>query len=476
MRGAVVVLVALCAAMVLPAGAPAHPTSSGGFASSGAMWELLCGAPDPEACAVSGRSANVRTGRTEKSREVGLALLTNVPKPATVAGTNSDLAFWGKYAIAGNYDGLNIFDITDPAAPAVVSSVKCPGSQNDVTVFRNLIFTSTDSQRSDDSCASESVSGTTNPTYWEGIRIWDWTNPANPVDIKTVATDCGSHTHTLVPDLQNDRVLLYVSSYSPGALLNCLPPHDKISIVEVPLNSPTSARVLSEPVLFPTGGQASTSGCHDITVYQAVGLAAGACMGEGIIMDISSPASPRVLSTMTDPNFSFWHSATFSNDGKTVIFTDEQGGGTQARCKSGDNPAQGSDAFYDISNPSAPVYLSRFKIARAQTAQENCVSHNGSLIPDATRDLFVQAWYQGGTSIIDFTDRSNPKEIAFFDRGPVDPTKLVSGGHWSSYWYNGKIYGNEIARGFDVLSATNVGDKKVRQPYLNVQTQEPLRR
>src|SRR3712207_6749155 len=186
---------------------------------------------------------------------------------------------------------------------------------------------------------------------------------------------------TLVPDLANDRLLVYVSSYGPGANLNCLPPHDKISIVAIPLSDPKSASVIAEPVLFPNGGQSSTSGCHDITAYPAIGLAAGACMGEGIIMDISSPANPKVVSTMTDPNFSFWHSATFSNDGDTVIFTDELGGGTAARCTTAYGPNRGADAIYDISDPSSPKFLSYFKIPRYQGTTENCVSNNGSLIP-----------------------------------------------------------------------------------------------
>jgi hypothetical protein len=474
MRKAMLIALVLCAPMLVPAATPAHPESE---LSSGlsAMWELVCGGPDAEACAVSkGAAGNVKTGASERSKSANLNLLTNVPKQAPTAGTNSDLAFWGKYAIAGNYDGINIWDISDPSRPAAVARKHCPGSQNDVSVFRNLIITSTDSTRNTDSCVNNTSGDPASPDAWEGLRIFDWSNPADPVHIASVKTDCGSHTHTLVPDLSNNRLIVYVSSYGPRTTVeNCQPPHDKISVVEIPLGAPTAASVIDEPVLFPDGGQPGTSGCHDITAYQHIGLAAGACMGEGILLDITDPAKPTKIATMTDPNFSFWHSATFSNDGDTVIFTDEQGGGVQARCKAGDSPINGADGIWDISDRAQPQFVSYFKIPRVQTAEENCVSHNGSLIPTKDgRDLLVQAWYQGGTSVIDFTDRSNPREVAYFDRGPVDPAAGL-GGHWSSYWYNGKVYGNEIARGFDVFQSS-VGDRSFKQPYLNVQTQEPL--
>jgi LVIVD repeat len=477
MRKAMVVALVLCAPMLVPAMVPAHPEGdlSTGLSS---MWELVCGGPDAEACAVGkGSAGNLKTGKTEPAKSANLRLLTNVPKQAPTTGTNSDLAFWGKYAIGGNYDGINIWDVSDPSQPVSVARKHCPGSQNDVTVFRNLIISSTDSIRNTDSCVNNTPGDPTSADSWEGLRIFDWSNPANPVHIASVRTDCGSHTNTMVPDLANNRLIIYVSSYNPNASIpNCQPPHDKISVVEIPLDAPTQASVLSEPVLFPDGGSTTrTQGCHDITAYPAIGLAAGACMGEGILLDITKPAEPTKIATMVDPNFSFWHSATFSDDGDTVIFTDERGGGVAAECESTDLPIHGADAFYDISNRSAPQFLSYFKIPRAQTAQENCVSHNGSLIPSKDgRDLMVQAWYQGGTSVIDFTDRKNPREVAYFDRGPVDPTRLASGGHWSSYWYNGKIYGSEIARGFDVFQST-VGDRSLKQPYLNVQTQEPLR-
>jgi hypothetical protein len=465
-------LVLAAAAVLLVAGpAGAHPV--GAHAHCGLLQQMW------DACeyvetrgAGSDAAAEVGPGETV-SRNV--KLLANLPKSGPFAGESafgSDLAFSGAYAINGNYNGFQITDISEPEAPRIVSQVSCPGSQNDVSVFRNLIVTSTDSQRNKPECENNGPAQT-GGTIWEGIRIFDWSDPAKPVYKGAVLTDCGSHTHTLVPDLANDRLLVYVSSYGPGANLNCLPPHDKISIVSIPLSDPGAARVIAEPVLFPTGGQTSTSGCHDITAYPAIGLAAGACMGEGIILDISNPAEPEVLSTVTDPNFSFWHSATFSNDGDTVIFTDELGGGTAARCTTAYGPNRGADAIYDISNPRAPVFLSYFKIPRFQTTTENCVSHNGSLIPSKDRDLFVQAWYQGGTSVIDFTDPRNPKEIGWFDRGPINETRIVAGGHWSSYWYNGKIYANEIQRGLDVLLVSGLGGG-FKLPYFNAQTQEPF--
>ena len=467
----------LGALVALPAQAPAHPSGNSALGTSSAMWELICAIPDADGCEATERPSSALTDPSQGVSK-NVHFQANLPKGA-LKGTTSDLAFWGDYAFVGNYDGFDVLDISDPAAPRRVSETRCPGSQNDISVFRNLVVTSTDSLRNNDLCSS-SAGSTSDPNAWEGLRIWDWSNPAAPTYVKSVKTDCGSHTHTTIPDLANGRLIVYVSSYSPGANLNCLPPHDKISVVEIPLSNPSGARVLSEPVLFPAGGQSSTSGCHDITAYPAIGLAAGACMGEGILMDISNPAAPKVISTVTDPNFSFWHSATFSDDGDVVVFTDELGGGTGARCRETDAGNKGADAFYDISDPTAPVLKGYFKIqdmktGRYQTAAENCVSHNGSLLPSKFgRDLMVQAWYQGGTSVIDFTDPSKPREIGFFDR-PAYSATLSSAGHWSSYWYNGRIYASELARGFDVLNISGpLDDGGTKIPYLNVQTQQPL--
>ena len=398
----------------------------------------------------------------------------------TETDTNSDIAFWGDYLFQGNYKGFQIVDISTPTEPAVVAQKVCPGSQNDISVWKDLIVTSTDSARNTSACENNTAAPSQTVALgqgWEGLRIFDWSTPSDPQLVAAVKTKCGSHTHTTIPDEVNDRLLVYVSSYGPGANANCLPPHDLISIVEIPLEDPRQARVLKEVTLFPVLEgipQSGTSGCHDITAYPEIGLAAGACMGEGILMDIKDPANPRKIATLRDPNFSFWHSATFSNDGKKVIFTDELGGGTAARCTDAYGENQGADALYDISDPAKPKFLSYFKIPRFQTNNENCVSHNGSLLPHPTRDLLVQAWYQGGTSIVDFTDAANPREVAYFDRGPISETRLVSGGHWSSYWYNGHVYANEIYRGLDVLRWS--GEVSGIEPLtrLNAQTQEKL--
>jgi hypothetical protein len=468
-------LAALAAAggllLAVAAPASAHPADGGCF---GTTWlgELCPGAAKLGA----GNNGAATTDFGETSAD-DLVLVSNTPKSSTLSNTNSDLAFSGKYALAGNYNGFTIFDISTDQ-PAVVSETNCPGSQNDISVFGDIVVTSVDGIRSSSACSSSlPVSPPAVESAilgWEGLRIFDWSDPKAPKHIASVRTNCGSHTHTLVPDPARDRMLVYVSSYSPSqANLNCQPPHDKISIVAIPDDAPETASVIATPVLFPDGGQAGTSGCHDITAYPEIGLAAGACMGEGILMDITDPSQPKKIATMTDPNFAFWHSATFSNDGSKVIFTDELGGGTAARCTDAYGPNKGADAIYDISDRTKPELLSYFKIPRFQNTNENCVSHNGSLLPHPSRDLFVQAWYQGGTSIVDFTDARNPKEVAFFDRGPVNPesTAITSGGHWSSYWYNGRIYGNEIARGFDVLKYKH-DTSAIRFDELNVQTQQ----
>ena len=415
-----------------------------------------------------------------------LRLVSNTPKQAPLTSVNSDIAFWGDYTFQGNFDGFVIHDISDRDAPQIVSQVLCPGSQNDVSVWNNLLFLSTDSRRSDDSCQSAAVPTAADPG-WEGIKIFDVSDKAAPRYIKSVETECGSHTHTLVPD--SDRVLLYVSSYILDGVTGpeCRLPHDKISIVEVPLANPTAASVIAEPVLFPDGGHPGnattieTTGCHDITVYRAKDLAAGACMGDGIIMDISDPAAPRVLSSVTDPNFEFWHSATIGHDGRQVLFTNELGGGVEAECNPTVGPNRGADAVYNIRDRRRPAFLSYFKIPRSQGDTENCVAHNGNLLPIPGLNILVQAWYQGGISVLDWTNGRRIREIAWWDRGPWTDASGAPGlaGEWSSYWYNGRIYSSEIERGFDVHRLSGLPSllKLITQrlPYVNAQTQEPPR-
>jgi hypothetical protein len=312
----------------------------------------------------------------------------------------------------------------------------------------------------------------------------------NPRYVKSVETNCGSHTHTVVPG-KRGTTFIYVSSYNPSATLpDCQPPHDKISIIKVDQKNPSTAAVVATPVLFPDGGNpgdgntfpegtSATSGCHDLTAYPEKKIMAGACMGDGVLFDISNPLAPSVIdSVRDDQNFAFWHSATFNNKASKIVFTDELGGGGAATCNATIGQDKGADGVYDIvgkGDNRKLVFRSYFKISRAQTDTENCVAHNGSLIPVPGKDIMVQAWYQGGIQVWDFTDSANPKEIAFFERGPLSDTELEVGGAWSSYYYNGFVYSNDIQKGLDVLE---IKDKRVapakswRWDVLNVQSQE----
>ncbi|MFF8586803.1 LVIVD repeat-containing protein [Streptomyces althioticus] len=428
-------------------------------------------------------------GQDEIVHSANITHVANIPKDV-LSGTNSDLAFQGKYAFAGNYDGFRIFDISNPKKPKTVAQVLCPGSQNDISVSGNLLFLSTDSSRSDSSCNS-TTQPATEKSSWEGMKVFDISDKRNPRYVAAVETACGSHTHTLVPDRKN--VYVYVSSYSPNAAYpDCQPPHDGISVIKVPRKAPHKAAVVGFPVLFPgegpdgggnpgaptNPGVSKTTGCHDITVLPSKDLAAGACMGDGILFSIKNPERPKVIDRVQDNvNFAFWHSATFNQKANKVVFTDELGGGGAATCNAEIGPNRGADGIYDIvgkGDRSKLVFRSYFKIPRHQADTENCVAHNGSLIPVRGRDLMVQAWYQGGISVWDFTNSKKPKEIAYFERGPLSTDQLDVAGSWSAYYYNGYIYSNDIAKGFDVLK---IDDKrtdqarKVHMKELNVQTQ-----
>ncbi|MFE3995121.1 LVIVD repeat-containing protein [Streptomyces goshikiensis] len=428
-------------------------------------------------------------GKDEIVHSRNIKPLANIPS-ANPDGINSDLAFQGRYAYAGSYDGFTIYDIDDPKAPKTVSRVLCPGGQNDISVSGDLLFLSTDSSRSDDSCNSVSQPAT-EKSSWEGIKIFDIKDKKNPKYIKSVETACGSHTHTLVPG--NRDIYLYVSSYSPSeAFPDCQPPHDGISVVKVPKKAPTQAAVVAFPVLFPDGGNpggpvnpgvSKTTGCHDITVLPSKDLAAGACMGDGILFDISDPEQPRVIDRVQDNvNFSFWHSATFNERANKVVFTDELGGGGGATCNEATGPNRGADGIYDITGRGDHrklVFRSYFKIPRHQADTENCVAHNGSLIPvGGGRDIMVQAWYQGGVSVWDFTNSDKPKEIGYFERGPLTTDVLGLGGSWSAYYYNGHIYSNDIVKGLDVLRLDDWRTESAKQVWmdrLNVQSQPDYR-
>jgi hypothetical protein len=428
-------------------------------------------------------------GQDEIVHSANLEHLVNIPKDV-LPGTNSDLAFQGKYAFAGNYDGFRVFDISDPKQPKTVAQVLCPGSQNDISVSGDLLFLSTDSSRSDDSCNS-TTQPVTEKSSWEGMKVFDISDVRDPKYVAAVETACGSHTHTIVPERRN--VYIYVSSYSPSASYpDCQPPHDGISVIKVPRAAPEKAAVVGFPVLFPgegadgggnpgaptNPGVSKTTGCHDITVLPSKNLAAGACMGDGILFSIKDPEHPKVIDRVQDNvNFAFWHSATFNQTAKKVVFTDELGGGGAATCNAEIGPDRGADGIYDIvgkGEKSKLVFRSYYKIPRHQADTENCVAHNGSLIPVKGKDLMVQAWYQGGVSVWDFTNSAKPKEIAYFERGTLSTETMVTGGSWSAYYYNGYIYSNDIAKGFDVLKLSDRRTdpaKRVRLDELNVQTQ-----
>jgi hypothetical protein len=412
-------------------------------------------------------------GSREADLNRNMELLANLPN----AATNSDLAFWGDLAFAGDYQGFRVIDVSEPSAPVVLASVRCPGAQGDVSVWGTLLFRSIDRPQTSDRCEGRNVRGTA--VGFEGIRIFDVGDPAAPRFVKAVATDCGSHTHTLVPDLGNGRVLLYVSSF-PSPPLGPTPygtdcqrlledgsqGHSKISIVEVPLADPGAARVVAEPYLqLSDFRKAGHRGCHDITVFLELRRAAAACLSEGQIWDISDRAAPRILERVDKKGVSIWHSAAFTWDGTRVLFGDESGGGGAPRCKVEDAHTVGAVWIYALANPASP--LGSFKISRPQTG--NCTAHNFNLVPVPGRDVLVSAWYTGGTSVADVSDPAAAVELGFYAaQSPAANT-------WSSYWYDGYVYANDIARGVDVLRFT--GEEAVtgiRFGRLNPQTQESI--
>ena len=347
-----------------------------------------------------------------------------------------------------------------------------------MSVYRNLLVLSTDSSRSDNSCASVPQPAT-EESSWEGLKVFDISDPTNPKYIAAVETPCGSHTHTLAPSKNGSTLWVYVSSYFPDATFpDCQPPHDRISVVKISMEDPAAAALVGTPVLFPGGGNPEgnysreTSGCHDITAYPEKDIAAGACMGDGILLDISDREHPVVTENVRDTtNFAFWHSATFNNAGTKVVFTDELGGGGAATCNPTIGKEKGANGIYDIQRGQLR-FRSYYKIPRINFNTENCVAHNGSLIPVPGKDIMVQAWYQGGISVFDFTDSRNPKELAWFDRGPVSDTELILGGSWSAYYYNGYVYSNDIQKGFDVVKITHPkAQSRIRLNSLNPQSQ-----
>ena len=478
---------------------------------------------------------------------------TTPPNEKFLGMTNSDLAFTGKYAIQGNYNGFQVYDLTDPARPAPVMTYVCPASQSDVSVYKNLLFVSGEGLTGRLDCGIQGVPEPVSKDRLRGIRIFDISNIASPRYIANVQTCRGSHTHTVVTDPHDrDNIYVYVSGSarvrSEEELPGCKdgPIEDpssarfRLEVIRVPLAAPEKAAIVSSPRIFyglappprhadpgrGGGGAAAAGGdtpdgfagggraaaaappaapaatpaagggrgggrggppsgpnqCHDITVYPDIGLAGGACGGYGLLLDIREAAHPIRIDAAADFNMAFWHSATFSNDGTKVLFSDEWGGGTQPRCRDTDKPEWGANALFTIEKNKL-VFKSYYKLPAPQTSLENCVAHNGSLIPIPGREIMVQGWYQGGISVFDWTDVSKPKEIAFFDRGPLDATRLVSGGSWSVYWYNGLIVSSEIARGLDIFELLPSGlitqneldaARTVRWDYLNAQEQRKI--
>jgi hypothetical protein len=558
----------------------AHSTASSSAGGPAPAADMSAAAPSPDP------RVGLRAGLTDAGEAAwNLRLLSQTPPSEQFAGiTNSDLSFTGKYAIQGSYNGFQVWDISDPKAPALATAYVCPASQSDVSVYRNLLFVSGEGLSGRLDCGTQGVEDTVSSARLRGLRIFDISDIRHPKNVGNVQTCRGSHTHTVLVDPKDtENVYVYISGSSrvrsPSELPGCVaaaPSEDpnsalfRIEVIKVPLAHPEQAAIVSSPRIFqglvappehgempadiaaakqaadsaraaggftavvhgeervlhpqfttmlldsivaarhgtgaPTaadsaalrqglpgiiaammGEPAGTDGgpapgptqCHDITVYPAIGLAGGACEGYGLLLDISDPAHPTRIGAVSDSNFSYWHSATFNNDGTKILFSDEWGGGGQPKCRATDKREWGADAIFTLADRKMQ-FQSYYKLPAPQTPQENCVAHNGSLIPIPGRDVMVQAWYQGGISVFDWTDAAHPKEIAFFDRGPVDSTRMESGGSWSVYWYNGVMVSSEIARGLDIFELTpsalisqNEIDaaRSVHLDYLNTQGQ-----
>jgi hypothetical protein len=443
---------------------------------------------------------------------------------APLAFANSDIAFQGNRLFMGNFYGFNIYDISSPTAAKLLTSVVCPGGQGDLSVHKNLLFMSVEMPNGRLDCSADGFPAgvpdqlpAASKDRFRGVRIFDISDISSPKQVAAVQSCRGSHTHTLVPDPKDpNNVYIYISGTSfvrqSEELAGCsdgTPDKNpetarfRIEVIKVPLAAPQDAKIIASPRIFGDdkklnalndGGSHENVGkdgmirveetdqCHDITVYSELGIAAGACSGNGILLDIKDPANPKRIDSVNDKNYAYWHSASFSNDGKKVVFTDEWGGGSGARCRENDPNVWGANAIFGL-NDNKLKFGNYYKLPAAQGDSENCVAHNGSLVPVPGRDLKIQAWYQGGISLMDFTNPANPFEVAYFDRGAIDAKMLVLAGSWSAYWYNGSIYSSEIARGLDIFELTPTKDltqneidaaKTVQVGQLNVQTQERL--
>ncbi len=378
---------------------------------------------------------------------------------------NSDLAFTGDYLVQGNFAGFSIWDIADPASPQLVSAVSCPGGQGDVSAVGNLVFFSVDETMSDDSCEAARVPET--ESNWEGLRIFDISDPAAPRYAAAVRTRCGSHTHTVVPDpASSERVFVYMNAYSRGASLNCTG-RNPLQIIEVPLAAPENAYVAGELDLFDdetafgaedrvAGGAETktTTGCHDITAYPAKQLAVAACRGDGLLLSIADPLAPTVLAHVRDPAVAFWHSGIFDNEATRIVFQDELGDGFINTCSPGFGADRGADGSWVIGDGGL-TKVGSFQLPRSQSDLEKCVAHSGGLIPVPDRFIISQAWLEGGISVIDFTDPAAPVEITWFDRPDYGYSMDFTAGIWSVYPYRGYLYASDMYEGLEVLRLTD---------------------
>lgn len=434
-----------------------------------------------EAVSAAPAAAATTAGAATPPREEEDTLTEYAERSPLLDFANTDMAFFGDVMVAGSYHGFNIYQLGADGVPTLKSSVVCPGGQGDVSVVGNILVMSVEQTRGRIDCGLEGAPGKVNEDRFRGLRVFDISDLSAPRQVGAVQTCRGSHTHSIVS--ADDKRLIVYNSGTAGIrdgkeLAGCVgsTPGDSrtalfsIDVIEIPLADPSKSRIVKSPRVFAdektgeiaglwkggdhgdgTQDTSRTDQCHDITVFPALKLAAGACSGNGILFDIADPLNPKRLDVATDTGFAYWHSATFNNDGTKVIFTDEWGGGSRPRCKASDPKTWGANAVYDIKDGKL-VFRSHYKMPAPQSDMENCVAHNGSIIPVPGRDLFAQAWYQGGLSVMDFTDSANPKEIAYFDRGPIDAKQMVLGGYWSTYWYKGHIYGTEITRGIDVFA------------------------
>jgi hypothetical protein len=456
--------------------------------------------------------------------------------PANEVRNNSDLAFWQDLAFVGNYDGFRVIDIKDPSSPSVVKVVECRANQGDLSVYQSrnrvLLIQSIEEPVVARDCASArdtlvvpgtnpvtNVASTFRQKGWEGLRIFDVTDPAAPEMIAFVPTACGSHTHTTIRDDRNQRAIVYVSSYPSGLRVtrredlatlpeqpNCIPDHNKISIVEIPDRNPEGARVLKEQPLdsdtavwTATGnGGSPVRGCHDITVFEFSAtrkVAGAACLSEGQLWDVSDPANPTTnvagqhthirnpfIDGPTPPMRGLFHTASFTWDGEIVLFTDEWQGGGAHGCD-GPQDTRGNVWFYRNVTPGtsvAPLY-GRYMIPRVQPAEDVCTLHNGNVIPTTEGYYGVSSSYEGGTTVFDFSgilDRPTipqpltgtetiplvATEVAYFDAKQDPPAPAGADDTWSSYWYNDNVFtnggfGRPGNRGFDAYMLLGQGGR-----------------